>query len=124
MDCLIHARLPVPLKQKAVPLLPLTIFFLTKYHTLHTDIAEDLSILLIWKTRFQKSHPHMPPTKPFRFLFDIVSQARTARHSSLSTSLRYLFCSYLHRYYSGLRLPALRLSFFFWLADILFIYTL
>ena len=31
---------------------------------------------------------------------------------------------YLHRYCSGLRLPALRLSFFFWLADILFIYTL
>ena len=43
---------------------------------------------------------------------------------SLSTSLRYLFCSCHHRYYSGLRLPALRLSFFFWLADILFIYTL
>ena len=46
------------------------------------------------------------------------------RNSSLSTSLQYLFCSYLHRYCSGLRLPALRLSFFFWLADILFIYTL
>ena len=46
------------------------------------------------------------------------------RNSSLSTSLRYLFCSYHPWYYSGLRLPAFRLSFFFWLADILFIYTL